>query len=83
MASLRIARNAIAHRNGALKDDEKVEIKKQFGTDVSTSLGYPVATIPSLIEIINKAEQLISEYSEAAVRSAAQAQPIIPPDAAR
>lgn len=74
ISALRAARNAVAHRNGALKEDEKVEIENQFGAGISTINGYPVATISTLIEMTDKAELLISEYSHAAVQSAIRAQ---------
>lgn len=74
--SLRAARHAIAHRNGVLNETERAEIQNHFGTKVDTSRGYPVATTEFIVEMIRLAEKLISTYSEAALNSATQAQPV-------
>ena len=77
---LRAARNAIAHRNGQLKEAEKSEIQKHFGAEMSTRQGYPIADILLLFTIIQSASQLISGFSFAAVDAATAAQQSVPGD---
>ena len=80
LASIRGARNAIAHRNGRLKDDEKKEIGRLFGVEVCTSHRFPVASAKAIIQLIQDVEALVSTYSELALQSVSQAKQAVQPD---
>lgn len=71
---LRATRNAIAHRNGQLKEAEKSEIQRHFGSEMCIRRGYPVAEISLIFKIIHSASKLISGFSCAAVDAAVAAQ---------
>ncbi|MGG7056524.1 hypothetical protein [Nitrosomonas sp. ANs5] len=71
---LRASRNAIAHRNGRLKETEKSKIQMYFGSRMCIRRGYPVANIALIFEILDTASKLISGFSYAAVDAATAAQ---------
>lgn len=71
---LRDSRNAIAHRNGRLKETEKSKIQMYFGSRMCIRRGYPVADISLIFEILHSASKLISGFSDAAVDATTAAQ---------
>lgn len=71
ICELRQTRNAITHRNGILKDAEKQAIHDTFKDKISTSNGYPYATIETLSFLLDTGIRLISKYCELALFRAA------------
>jgi len=71
---LRASRNAIAHRNGRLKETEKSKIQRYFGSRMCVRRGYPVADISLVFDILHSASELISGFGYAAVDAATAAQ---------
>lgn len=61
---LREVRNAITHRNGCLRENEKQNILKNFKGEISIKHGYPLASLSFLKEIITIANKAISVYSQ-------------------
>ncbi len=72
LPALRAARNAIAHRNGQLRDSEKKQLQMHFGEMVSISKGYPLASTECIIELLRKMQKLVNHYSEFAFKLASK-----------